>query len=97
MVVFTIRDNVAETCSGLGLANNIDHMRRLVFESFSQNPKSSQMRYPEDYSVIVLGEYDERVGSLNSFLSRKVIPFKEIIRDLPQTSVSHDLSAHETK
>lgn len=95
MIVFSIRDDLAKQSGALALAENIDHMRRLVFDNYSANTSSAPFKYPDEFSVHVLAEFEPRSGELK-VIDPVVVSMREVLSTRPQSDVPHVLNPNET-
>lgn len=63
MNLYTIRDNKASASMAPFTAQNHGIAMRFVFNVLTDQPQSDVARYPNDYTLYCLGEFDQ-VGNL---------------------------------
>ena len=90
MKLYSIVDLVAQSATVPFVAENDDHARRLVFDSFAANPQAIQSRHSEDFALFSVGEFDTRTGEImNVHKPVQVASFKTILSSVPSSATEH--------
>lgn len=90
MKLYSIVDLVSKSATVPFAAENDDHAKRLVFDSFSANPQAIQARHPEDFSLVHLGEFDIRTGEISKVGKPSfVASLKSILSAAPSSASEH--------
>lgn len=77
--MYAVFDTSAKTYSGPFLAVNDDTARRHFATAVNSEGHSYNM-YPEDFTLMVLGEFNDNSGLINSFTPTKICNALECIR-----------------
>lgn len=99
MRLYSIVDLVAESATVPFVAENDDHARRLVYDSFASNPQAIQSRHSEDFVLVSIGEFDNCTGEItNAHKPVQVASFKTILSSVPSVASEHVITnPHELK
>lgn len=78
MLVFSLFDRKAGDYGGLVLSKNEEMAKRTLLEAMLKS-ESLLSKYPDDYDLMLLGEFDDETGELSGSFPRRVCSLREVL------------------
>lgn len=97
MIVFTLVDKLARQSGALALAENDDHMKRIIQQSFA-GKDCEQTKYPNDFKVCIIAEYEPKSAYPElKPVSCREYEFSHILGEQLRSDIEHTLAPGELK
>lgn len=83
MNIYVLRDSKAKTCGkNLMLFKNTGEAIRALEMTMEKDKEGIYAKYPEDFALFTLGNYNEEDGAINLLAQKEhVIDLVELVRD----------------